>query len=176
MEDWKAAILSDCGTYRFTLYRQWDVGKNIKKCLFVMLNPSTADAEKDDPTINKCIKIAKYNGCGRMEVVNIFAWRTSNPKELIKAKINGSLVVGIGNYEHIRSAGFQSDLIIVAWGNNAYHPELIEMSIVLSSDLKILFGEKTLKCLGYTNSGAPIHPLARGKNFVRHDVKLLSYN
>lgn len=101
------AIISACGKYRYKLWREWrsgktdqwemwtdDVGAPVldgagvqlgepKSCVFAMLNPSTADAEMDDPTIRRCVAFAKAWGYDRMEVVNLFAWRATDPKEVL---------------------------------------------------------------------------------------------
>lgn len=80
-----AAIISTCGTYRYTLHRSIpSVLRWVKPCLFVMLNPSTADATKDDPTIRRCVGFAKREGCTGMTVVNLFALRATDPAELAK--------------------------------------------------------------------------------------------
>src|SRR5689334_322706 len=78
------AVISDCGRYRYLLRRAWDHTR--PRCLLIMLNPSTADAEIDDPTIRSCIRLAKENGYGSFEVVNIFSFRATDPKDLAKAE------------------------------------------------------------------------------------------
>lgn len=91
--DWSSwATLSPCGTYRYALGRCWDEEPNpddgfiFTRAVFsiVMLNPSTADHTLDDPTIKKCIHFAKQEGCGSLLVRNLFAYRATNPKELLK--------------------------------------------------------------------------------------------
>src|SRR5882757_2226662 len=72
------AVISDCGKYRYLLRRTWDHSK--PRTLFVMLNPSTADAEIDDATIRSCIRLSKEMGYGSFEVVNIFGLRATDPK------------------------------------------------------------------------------------------------
>jgi len=85
-ESW--ATLSSCGRYRYALGRAWDPAPEGEwdgvRATFsiVMLNPSTADHSIDDPTIKKCIHFAKQEGCGSLLVRNLFAWRTTHPKEL----------------------------------------------------------------------------------------------
>src|SRR5689334_20041621 len=72
----KSAVLSPCGLYRYRLTRRWGDGPAL---LFVMLNPSTADATEDDPTIRRCTGFAKREGMPAIEVVNLFAWRATDP-------------------------------------------------------------------------------------------------
>jgi hypothetical protein len=79
MEVRKTAVLSDRGTYRYRLTRQWDLGKAMLPVC--MLNPSTADAEKDDPTIKALMRFAGNWGYGGITVINLFAVRTSQPHE-----------------------------------------------------------------------------------------------
>lgn len=75
------AILSACGTYRYHLWRLWD--KALPVMVFVMQNPSTADASHDDPTIRKCIGFAKRHGYGGISVRNIFALRATDERILL---------------------------------------------------------------------------------------------
>lgn len=76
----KLAVISPCGKYRYQLFRQWD--STLPNVLFIMLNPSTADADLDDPTITKCIGFAKLWGYGGLFVANLWAYRATDPKEL----------------------------------------------------------------------------------------------
>ena len=75
-----AAVLSPCGAYRYLLTRRFGPGK--KLATFVMLNPSTADAERDDATIRKCVGFARSWGCAGLQVVNLFAFRATDPTDL----------------------------------------------------------------------------------------------
>ena len=76
----KQAEISPCGQYRYTLSRQWNPAA--PAVMFIMLNPSTADARQDDPTIAKCIQLAQTWGYGRLLVGNLFAWRSPRPQDL----------------------------------------------------------------------------------------------
>lgn len=86
------ATLSACGTYRYALGRAWDPEPEpddvwpVQRAVFsiVMLNPSTADHTVDDQTIRKCIHFAKQEGCGQLIVRNLFAFRATDPRELVK--------------------------------------------------------------------------------------------
>src|SRR6266436_6577265 len=76
------ACISRCGTYRYALWRRWAPGPQV---LFVMLNPSTADRQRNDPTIRRCIGLAAAWGYGALAVGNLFAFRTPSPKVLKRA-------------------------------------------------------------------------------------------
>lgn len=142
-----AAIISECGTYRYSLTRKWGPGKTL---VFVMLNPSTADASVDDPTIRRCIGFAKNYGYDAIEVVNVFALRATDPKEL---------------YSHLDPIGPENDKYIVkategvdnttilAWGT---HMDNFDGRV---SRILVLLGTKPVFCLGTTKSGQPRHPL-----------------
>lgn len=107
------ATISDCGKYRYTLSRVWDMA--LPQMGFVMLNPSVADADADDPTIRKCIGFAKRAGCGGINVVNLFAFRATDPADLRKA----GYPVGPDNDTHVARSMDASYLAVCAWGANA---------------------------------------------------------
>lgn len=104
------ATLSVCGAYRYSLMRQWD--GTAQKCCWIMLNPSTADAFQDDPTIRRCMAFAKAWGFGGIVVVNLFALRSANPAALL----SHADPVGPENDEHIRRWIGALSLTIAAWG------------------------------------------------------------
>jgi hypothetical protein len=95
-----------------------------------MLNPSTADAETNDPTnIRRCIRFAIDIGCGSLEVVNLFALRATDPRELARHPD----AVGPQNERYLHDAAFRADWLICAWGAHAFamgqsgrHPSLFE--------------------------------------------------
>src|SRR4051812_17109287 len=108
----RGALLSDDGLYRYRLWRIWEELAPVM--VWVMLNPSTADADVDDPSIRKCVGFAKANGCGGIIVVNLFAWRATDPKEL-RAVADP---VGPENDAHIRWAVKAPLLatVVAGWG------------------------------------------------------------
>jgi hypothetical protein len=106
------AMLSDDGKYRFALTREWDADK--PTLVFVMLNPSTADAYTDDATIRTCIALAKRWGYGGLCVVNLYALRATDPAALLAA----ADPVGKNNDIAISAAASGRD-VIVAWGAHA---------------------------------------------------------
>lgn len=105
-----SAVISPCGNYRYLLTREYDPEGPLMT--FIMLNPSTADAENDDSTIRKCRKFSDKQGCGRLAVVNLFAYRATKPEVLKKV----SAPIGPDNMAHIIYAASQSDFIVCAWG------------------------------------------------------------
>ena len=114
----KRAIISDCNKYRYELHRTWDEEK--EKVLFIMLNPSTADAMQDDLTTIRCMNFAKRWGYGGLMIGNIYPFRAKRPKDLRKwlKEHNG---VGIANWENqvnVKEMANEADLIVCAWGCN----------------------------------------------------------
>jgi hypothetical protein len=134
------------GPYRYLLWRRWADAASL---LFVMLNPSTADAERDDPTIRRCIGFARAWGFGAVEVVNLFAWRATYPRELRRARDP----IGPDNDRVILEAAARNQAIIAAWGNHGAFGERDRQVAALLAP----FGAR---CLGArTSGGAPRHPL-----------------
>ena len=108
--------------YRYQLYRALpcppcdDKPKSEKTLCFVMLNPSTADATRDDPTIRRCRGYAVRWGFQHLYVVNLFAYRATDPKELSESYSNWIDVVGPENDDYLCRVAKASDMIIAAWG------------------------------------------------------------
>lgn len=142
------AVISDCGAYRYLLRRTWDHGK--PRALVVMLNPSTADAEVDDATIRSLVRLLRGAGCGSFEVVNIFAFRSTDPEQLTKAVDP----IGPRNQPTIEAAICRCDIAVCAWGA---HP----MARSASTDIRnaIRAARPAMYCFGKTKGGAPKHPL-----------------
>ena len=151
MDSDKGAILSDCGTFRYRLWRRWSSG--VKPVAFIMLNPSTADASEDDPTIRKCIGFATRIGQGAIEVVNLYAFRATKPADL-KA---GGYQRGPENFRHIVEACEGAHVTICAWG--AHARGLSQPDMVL--DVLRQKGIAT-HALAVTEDGIPRHPLMLG--------------
>lgn len=147
------ARLSDCGTYRYTLGRRWTQDLSAGAAVFVMLNPSTADAEVDDPTIRRCIGFAKALGCGGLHVVNLYAFRATKPADLWKA----ADPIGPDNDEVLRetfkAAGREARPVIAAWGANAAPLRAQFVTTIARA------AGASLTALGVTKGGQPRHPL-----------------
>lgn len=110
------AVISTCGIYRYSLTRTWDT--DLKSLCIIGLNPSTADAFKDDPTIRRCIGFGQRWGYGSLVMVNLFAYRATDPTELLRAKDRGLDIIGEMNDEAIVDAASACSLTICAWGSN----------------------------------------------------------
>lgn len=143
-----SAVFSECGNFRYRLGRRWDWCA--ETLVYIMLNPSTADAEQDDPTIRRCIGFAKAHGFGGIEVLNLYAYRATKPSDLKKA----GYLVGPDNDRHIALVAGLAKTICVAWGANA--EGLVRPHVVLIM-LRALGIEPM--CLSITKSGHPSHPL-----------------
>ena len=139
----RSALIKD--DYRYLLERYWGERNLV---LFVMLNPSTADGTKDDPTIRRCIGFAKSNGFLGLRVVNLYAWRATEPQEIFKA----ADPIGPENDKWIDQAAFTCDTIVAAWGTLG-QPERVHHV------MRILEAHKLVYCLGRTKDGHPRHPL-----------------
>ena len=148
----EGAVLSECEQYRYALSREWDGGT--PPLTFLMLNPSTADATTDDPTIGRCIGFAKDCGYGALRVLNLFAFRATNPEDMMAAPDP----VGPDNDKYIReafvSAAKAGGPVIAAWGANGVHAGRDATVRALATECGV-----TLMCLGTTKDGHPRHPL-----------------
>lgn len=145
------ALISPCEKYRYVLRRTWDSQR--KTLLVCMLNPSTANAIIDDPTVTRLIVRATDAGYGGICVVNLFAYRTAYPKILLQAFRNMVDVVGPRNTQVIREHAAECSECLIAWGNHkvALHRE--------RPVLEILRKHCVLLTLGLTKDGFPKHPL-----------------
>lgn len=149
-----SAVFSPCGKYRYRLERVLiDPADDIviKSVAFCMLNPSTADAMKDDNTIRRCKAYAKTWGYNRLIVVNLFAWRATMPMELYRHDVDP---VGADNDEHILRAAREADKLVCAWGQHG--ALLSRASIVLNM---LCTAGLTRYGLAFTKDGHPKHPL-----------------
>ncbi|MBL6813290.1 MAG: DUF1643 domain-containing protein [Luminiphilus sp.] len=138
------AGFSRCGRYRYWLRREWD--DTLPQCAFIGLNPSTADAETDDPTLRRCIGFARRWGYGSLLLVNLFGLRATDPATLSKV----SDPVGPGTNRWLRRAGTESQLVVAAWGNGG---QLFERAKNVAHLIE------HAQCLGLTVQGMPRHPL-----------------
>ncbi len=155
----RSAELSEDGRYRWWLCRSWQYGGDGKVVCFVMLNPSTADAMIDDPTIRRCMGFVRDWGHSVLSVRNLFALRATDPKEIRRFGIDAT--GGKRGDLELRVAG-SADILIAAWGGSVpWNRDLMALE---------LFGTKIVYCLGTTKAGAPRHPL-----YVRKDQPLVRF-
>lgn len=146
----RSAELSSCGTYRYALRRAWDTAR--PPVLFVMLNPSTADAWVDDRTVGRCVGFARDWGHGGLVVANLFALRSTDPRALRSAPDP----VGPENDQWLAALAREAGLVVAAWGNDGRYR---------GRDAEVLPLLGPVHCLGVTGRGAPRHPL-----YVRAEV------
>jgi hypothetical protein len=153
----KSAVISPDGRYRYRLARQEP--KASHKVLWLMLNPSTADAEQDDPTIRKCLGFTHRLGFKAMMVWNLAAIRATDPKDVWAAMRRGEDIFGPDNLRHLTEMVQEASVVIAAWG---MHGERFHGSYTGHVD-GILWGAgKQTFNLGRCANGQPRHPLMVG--------------
>jgi len=156
----RTAKLSADGIYRYRLGRRWE--EEGAPILFVMLNPSTADARIDDRTIRRCMSFAKREGAAAIDVVNLFALRSTDPRALVK----NADPIGPENDAEIREALFGAKLVIAAWGSGVPKAHGGRAARVLE-----MLNTRPVWALRITATGAPEHPL-----YIPGDAPLVVYS
>lgn len=141
------ADISDDGLYRYWLSRRLSMGE--RSVVFVGLNPSTADAFQDDPTIRRCVGFARAWGFDWLYMGNLHAWRSTDPRGLPKDAL---MAVGPRNQEALTWMTQRAELVVAAWGGN----ELNAYSQALARRIAAL---RHARCLGRNGDGTPKHPL-----------------
>lgn len=156
----RKTIFSLCRNYRYTLWRHWgslpgddDLFTGRENGLhrdqyvqFIGLNPSTADEQKDDPTIRRCIQFAKDWGYGSFCMTNLFAYRATVPADMTKQQDP----VGVDNDKWLQEIAKGAGLIVAAWGTLGGHRK---------RDIRVRELIPNLHCLGLTAGNHPRHPL-----------------
>lgn len=157
-QSFSGAVFSPDQKYRYVLWREWSAEK--RRLVVIGLNPSTADATKNDPTITRCISFAKREGCGGLIMLNLFAFRATDPNEMIAA----AEPIGPENDTYIRAHVFAHHrIVLAAWGvSGGYRQRDKQVCELLAS--------ANLWCLGHTKEGDPRHPL-----YIRADQPLLPF-
>ncbi len=141
--------------YRYSLWRIWDAKK--AKLLFIGLNPSTADAFRNDRTVTRCIDYARRWGYGSLYMANLFALRSTDCNALHTA----SDPIGPENEYWIKKMASEANCVVLAWGNHGSY---------LNQHKAILKLVKNPMCLKVTKQGHPAHPL-----YMRGDLKPSPY-
>ena len=139
-----SAGFSRCGHYRYWLRRVWDLDR--PQCAWIGLNPSTADACTDDPTLRRCIRFSDDWGYGSLLLVNLFAWRATDPSALLEAPDP----IGPRTSFWLRRAVNESHCVMAAWGNGG---------LIRNRAHEVAATLADAHCLGLTALGMPRHPL-----------------
>lgn len=139
--------------YRYVLWREWD--RELARVLWILLNPSTATATEADPTLRRLIAFSRSWNYGSLAIVNLFSFRATRPSELTGAVDP----VGPKTDECIRQAISEASQIVLGWG---------AMGNLRRRDRAVLellqLANRPACCLGFTNQGAPRHPLYISKD------------
>lgn len=153
------ALIVDC--YRYELRRIWD--DSLPLLVVCMLNPSTADHEKNDPTVLALIHFGKLWGYGGLLIVNLYAFRSSSPKEMFAA---GAAACGPENEKYTAAAALYAKAnggrMLAAWGNDGNERATFLTEWIRCQGVEMI-------CLGTTQNGSPKHPMARGKHRIPRD-------
>jgi hypothetical protein len=158
----KLATISDCERFRYVLRRHWD--SYLYSLPVCMLNPSTADHEKDDPTVRELVHFAKLWGYGGLYIVNLCAFRAPQPSAMMAA----ADPVGPLNARYLREALYyalaHSTPMLAAWGDGGTFRERDTWMCA-----KAAYHGVDLVCLGITKANNPKHPMSRGRNRIARD-------
>lgn len=147
---YSVAVFSTGRKYRFYLRRVFDA-KLASRMTFIMLNPSTADAFKNDPTVARCQERAVRLGYGSFAVANIFAYRSTQPNSLTLPNVEP---IGESNDRWIQFAAREAQRVMIGWGNHGnFRSRGDEVTGMLDEEGIQLF------CLGQNKGGSPVHPL-----------------
>lgn len=158
--NYSGAEFSGCGKYRYKLWRIWDASLPIVMC--IGLNPSTANAEKADPTITNLTKMLRILGYGGFYMMNLFAWISPEPKDLL------TCVDPLGeNEDKLKEIADVCNEVIVCWGNFKQAESRIK---------EVLPDYPNAKCFGFTKIGRPFHPLAMMYAGLTDEPKLFTYS
>lgn len=142
------ATFSPCRRWRYLLWRRWDASKPAAN--FLMLNPSTADELKLDPTCSRARDYAERWGYGALVVTNIFGWRATDPAAMRASEDP----VGPQNDAAIVQAARAASLIVCAWGNHGAYQGRSTAVVALLKRARV-----RLHALRVNRSGEPAHPL-----------------
>ena len=153
------AAFSDCRKYRYALWRIWN--PELPKAMCIGLNPSTANASKNDNTINILIRMLTVLGYGGFYMTNLFAWISSKPEDLL------TCADPIGeNDSKLKEVEAICDEVIVCWGNFKQAENRIK---------EVLSNFPNAKCFGINKNGTPYHPRAMSYKGKINSPELINY-
>lgn len=160
----RSTVISECGRYRYRLTRaiEHEPSQKALPCLFIMLNPSLADAVVDDPTIRRCLGFARSWGATELTVVNLFALRSPHPGDLWthEAPIGPDNLAAVVEEVQAHRIG----IVVAAWGADEIALKSpVREWLLTAKDID----RRLIKCLGVTKAGEPKHPL-----YIRGDRQL----
>ena len=147
------ASFSPCRRWRYSLVRQLEIAP-IRRVLWVMLNPSTADEVALDPTIRRCVGFTRAWGYPWLDVVNLFAWRSTEPRALLDVDDP----VGVDNDTAILALAKEASLIVCAWGSHTFLRRMLAER-ALAVVRALTEADHQLHVLGLNQDGMPKHPL-----------------
>ncbi len=149
------ASFSHCKNYRYKLWRIWDDEKPL--IAFCMLNPSTADASSNDPTVERCQRRAEQMGYGGLIVINVFALRSTDPKNLYTHEDP----IGPKNSQAISQVAKEVKTVVCGWGKHGSFLKRDRRTLLIIKSA----GAQTM-ALKINKDGSPAHPL-----YIGYDVK-----
>ncbi len=145
------ATFSPDGVFRFRLHRVWQ--PRLEQLTWLMLNPSTADAALDDPTIRRCWSFSAAWGYGGFVVGNLFAFRATDPKDIKRRWLAHEPVRGADN-DYFLEKMCRDRAVVVAWGNDGLLDGRDKYVLAFITPIA-----KSIMCLGVNRNGTPKHPL-----------------
>lgn len=168
-QEHKGATFSPDRLYRYALWRIWHMAGS--RIAFIGLNPSTADEEENDPTVQRCINHAKRLGYGGMYMLNLFAWRDTDPAGMMTRDYpveHPHPSYKGANDNSILSRCKKAGKVVLCWGNLGKHIKRDEEVLNLLNEV-----DYKLFCFGITNLGCPKHPLylPRDTNLIQWEPK-----
>lgn len=165
----KGATISECGKYRYKLWRAEKKHPD-RICMFIMLNPSTADGDMDDPTIRRCMAFASSWGYDAILVGNVLPYRATDPGDLFIAMNSGVESNYLKNLDYIMEMIDMAKIVVCAWGNGVN--DLFPTSPNSFFEL-VAVGEyqSKMRYLDLTINGIPKHPL-----YLKGDLKPQPFN
>lgn len=149
------AMFDSTGTYRYQLWREWVVTPMVESdhLVFLMLNPSTADHEVLDPTVRKCVEFAKRWGYGGLQVLNIFAFKATDPDDMVDSAEAGIDIVGPFNDDSIERVCL-GRRVVMACGAHRFARDRLRQVMPIVERVA-----RDVVCLKTTKDGLPGHPL-----------------